>query len=53
MIPNAEEGYYPAEKQLSALLRGIMSKHLGDYCLNFVHLFGTKKPLKIKILVLF
>ena len=35
MIPNGERWHYIAVKQLSALLRGITSKHHGDfYCLN-------------------
>ena len=38
MIPNREGWHYPAVKKLSALLRGITSKHHGDfYCLNCLH----------------
>ena len=34
-------------KKLSALLKGIMSKHKGDfYCLNFLHSFRTKAKLE-------
>ena len=42
MIPNKEkEGWhYLAVKKLSTLLRGITSKHHGDfYCLNCLHSF--------------
>ena len=35
MIPNGDRWYYLAVKKLSALLKGIKSKHKGDfYCLN-------------------
>ena len=35
MIPNEEKWHYLAAKKLSELLRGITSKHYGDfYCLN-------------------
>ena len=52
MIPNGKgsedksEGrwHYLAVKKLSALLRGITSKHHGDfYCLNCLHSFATEK----------
>ena len=34
-------------KKLSALLRGIISKHNGDfYCLNCLHSYSTKDRLK-------
>ena len=47
MIPNAEELYYLLVKQLSALLRGITSKHHGDfYCLNCLHSFSTENKCK-------
>ena len=56
MIPNEEkeEWYYLAVKKLPTLLRGIKSKHHGDfYCLNCLHSFRTenfmKKYVKIKI----
>ena len=43
MIPNGEGWHYLAVKKLSALLRGITSKHHGDfYCLNCLHLFATE-----------
>ena len=35
------------KKKLLALLRGITSKHYGDfYCLNCLHFFGTKNKLE-------
>ena len=43
MISNGEGWHYFAVKKLSALLRGIMSKHHGDfYCLNCLHSFATE-----------
>ena len=46
MITNVEGLHYLAVKKLSALLRGITSKHNGNfYCLNCLHSFRTKnKP---------
>ena len=46
MIPNIEGWSYLAVKELSALLRGITSKHHSDfYCLNCLHSFATEsKP---------
>ena len=39
--------HYLAIKKLSALLRGITSKHYGDfYCLNCVHSYRTKNKLE-------
>ena len=49
MISNGEKGrwHYLAVKELSALFRGITSKHYGDsYCLNSFHSFRTKKKLQ-------
>ena len=44
MIPNGEGWHYLAVKELSALLRGITSKHHRDfYCLNCLHSFATEK----------
>ena len=45
MISNREKlWHYLAVKRLSALLRGIDSKHHGDfYCLNCLYSFATKK----------
>ena len=38
---------YLEVKELSALIRGITSKHQGDfYCLNFLHSFVTEKKLE-------
>ena len=44
MIPNGEgQWHYLAVKELSALLRGITSKHHRDfYCLNCLHSFATE-----------
>ena len=60
-IPNEEkEGWhYLSVKKLSTLLRGITSKHHGDfYCWNCLHSFRTenkvklmKKDVKLKIFV--
>ena len=39
--------HYLEVKELSALIRGITSKHQGDfYCLNFLHSFATEKKLE-------
>ena len=49
MILNGEkEGWhYLAVRKLSALLRGITSKHDGDfYCLNCLHSFRAENKLK-------
>ena len=49
MIRNEEkEGWnYLAVKKLSRVLRGITSKHYGDfYCLNCLHSFRTENKLK-------
>ena len=46
---NREKGrwHYLAVKKLSALLRGVTSKHYGDfYCLNCFNSFGTKNKLQ-------
>ena len=44
MISNGEGCHYLTIKKLSALLKGITSKHKGDfYCLNCLHSFRTKK----------
>ena len=44
MILNKEKWHYLAVKQLSALLKGITSKHHGDfYCLNYLHSFAIEK----------
>ena len=44
MILNGEGWHYLAVKKLSALLRGITSKHNADfYCLICPHPFATEK----------
>ena len=44
MIPNGEGWHYLEMIKLSALLRGIMSKHYGDFhCLNCLPSFATEK----------
>ena len=61
MISNREKiWHYLAVKRLSALQRGLTSKHHGDfYCLNYLHSIATgkkleshKKYVKIKLFVL-
>ena len=50
MIPHEEEEgqHYLAVKNLSALLRGITSKHKGDfYCLNCSHSFRTENKKRM------
>ena len=43
MIANGEQWYYVPVKKLSALLKGIRSKHHGDfYCLNYFHSFAKE-----------
>ena len=43
MILNGEGGFYLAVKKLSTLLRGVTSKHHGDfYYLNCFHSFATE-----------
>ena len=47
MITDGKKLCYLAVKSLSALLRGVTSKHDGDfYCLNCFHLYRTKNKLK-------
>ena len=39
--------FYLPVKSLSALLKGITSKHVGDfYCLNCFHAYATKNKLE-------
>ena len=41
--PEGQQWHYLAAKKLSALLRGLTSKHhSGFYCLNCLHSFATK-----------
>ena len=47
MITDGEKWHYLAVKKLSALLRGIRSKHYGDfYCLNCFHSYCTENSFK-------
>ena len=46
MIPIEEKWHYLAVEKLSALLRGITSKHGDFYCLNCLHSFATEKKFK-------
>ena len=47
MISNGENRHYLTVKNLSRLLRGITSKHVGDFsCLNCFHLCRTKNKLE-------
>ena len=46
MITDDEKWHYLAVKKLSALLKRITSKHIGDfYCLNCFHSYSTKEKL--------
>ena len=47
MITDGKKRYYLAVKKLSALLRGLISNHKGDFCyLNCFHSYSTEKKLK-------
>ena len=47
MITDGIKCHYLAVKNLSALIRGITSNHVGDfYCLNCFHTYSTKEKLK-------
>ena len=47
MITDGKKWHYLVVKSLSALLRVITSKHVGDfYCLNCFHSYSTKNKLK-------
>ena len=47
MIPNGERWHYFSIKKLSALLKGITSKHHGDFCcLNCFHSFARENKRK-------
>ena len=43
IIPNGKGWHCLKVKTLYALLRGILSKHVGDFCLNCLHTFRRKK----------
>ena len=46
-VKEGKKWHYLAVKKLSALLRGIKSKHSGDFhCINCFHSFITKNKLK-------
>ena len=52
MVSNGEGWHYLAVRELSAFLRGIISKHNGDfYCFNSHHSFRTENKLKSHIKV--
>ena len=47
MITDGEKWHYLSVKKLSALLRGVASKHFGDcYCLNSFHSYSTKDKIE-------
>ena len=47
MMTDDEKWHYLTVKNLSGLLRGITSNHVGDfYCLNCFWAYSTKKNLK-------
>ena len=47
MITDGKKWHYLVVKSLSALLRGITSKHKEEfYCLNRFHAYTTKNKLK-------
>ena len=47
MITDCEKWHYLAVEKLSILLKGITSKHKGDYyCLNCFNSYSTKEKLK-------
>ena len=49
MTTDCEKWHYLAIKKLSTLLRGITSKHDGDfYCLNCLHSYRTKDLKSMK-----
>ena len=58
MITDGEKWHYLAVKSLSALFRGITSKHKEDfYCLNCFHSFRTenkfrKHKMYVKIMII-
>ena len=47
MIADGDKWHYLAVKKLSALLKGITSKHKGNFfCLNCFHSYRTEEKLK-------
>ena len=52
MIGDGEKWHYLTGRSLSALLKGITSKHQDDsYCLNCFHSFPSKKSLEKRMKV--
>ena len=48
LIPNGKRWHYLVVKRLSALLRGITSKHHGDfYCLSCFDSFATESKVNL------
>ena len=48
MIPNGEGWHYLGATKILALLRGVTSKHHGNfYCLNCPHPFATEKLVNL------
>ena len=58
MITDGEKWHYLTVRKLNALLKGVTSRHNGDYyCLNCFHSYATKKTLKnikkyVKIMII-
>ena len=47
MITDGKKWHYLAVKKRFALLRGVASKHVGDFnCLNCFHSYATKNKLE-------
>ena len=47
MITDGAKWHYLTVRKLNALLKGITSKHYGDfYCLNCFHSYPSKKSLQ-------
>ena len=58
MVTNCKKWHYLAVKKFSALLRGVISKHIGDFfCLNCFCSHSTEKNLQsiimhVKIMII-
>ena len=50
LIRNGEGWYYPAIKNLSALLRGIKSKHHGDILLSDLLSFFCNRKISVNLI---
>ena len=46
-IPTREKWHFLTVKNLSALLRGITSKHCGNFCVNCFHSFRAKTKIEL------